>query len=242
MLIHAALNKGIRAFRSKHFQINMEPRIESDPHLRISQLGACGRKIWFLINGQFPEDVFSTEGLNAVHFGDMTEEYTFHILQLGGLKVYGNQIEVKDLPGGALSGHIDGVIQIAGVDYLLEIKTLKHSSVEHMIAHGLKSADYLYYVQMQSYMKCLDFKSGYMIALDKDTGQYYVELVYADPEFQKYLQKKAMNIHTSTDVSMIAEPFVTRDCKWCPMMEQCASMDGGETEFIKLYREKHGTA
>lgn len=238
MVVHAALAKGTKEFRSSEFNLHLDPRGEDVPHLRVSTLGGCARLIWAEIKGETPPDEWAVEGLRAVHLGDVLEEYTVEIIKRGGLYVFGEQTEVEDLPGGALRGHIDGIIQIAGVDYLLEIKTLKHSAVADLVAHGVEDSKPIYFSQMQYYMNRLSLDGGYFVALNKDTGQYYVELVPADILHQNHLRKKALNIHTAPSIYDIQEPFVTRDCKWCPLKERCVEMDG-EENFLNLYRKKN---
>jgi hypothetical protein len=66
-----------------------------------------------------------------------------------------------------------------------------------------------------------------------------VELVDANPEFQKMLRQRAIVIANTHDVSQIPEKHITRECTFCPAKELCAKMDGGEKEFIEKFKDFH---
>jgi hypothetical protein len=244
LFVLAALNRGTRLFEESGFACSLPPRAERPYHLRMSQIGECARKQWYYISvpSKMEESEFEAAdvvaGIRALNLGNIIEEYTTTILRLGGLTVTDEQKEVKDL-NGAITGHIDGVLTINMMKFLLELKALNLNSASKIVKNGVREGDPVYYSQMQYYMHCLVLSAGYFIAFIKDTGQYYVELVDADPNYQKMLRQRAVVIKNTTSAELIPEKHVVRECNFCPGKQFCVELDGGEAEFIKKFRQYH---
>lgn len=246
MFVMSALNKGTRLFEEAGFQCSIPPRIERPYHLRMSCIGECARKQWYYIdipskmeeNKHEPIDV--PAGIRALNVGNILEDYTIALLRLGGLTVTDEQKEVSDL-NGAITGHIDGILTINMTKFLLELKTLNLNSASKIVKDGVEGGNPVYYAQMQYYMYCLVLQSAYFIAFVKDSGQFYVELVDADPEYQKMLRQRALIISEMSILSPknIPEKHVIRECNFCPAKEFCVELDGGEEEFVNKFRYYH---
>ena len=244
-LIYATLSKGTKAFERKGFHCFIEGREQStDYHYRMSQIGDCARKQWLWANdptymeaNQFKTS-YAVEAKNATNLGNVLEEYVISVLRYGGLKVTDEQKEVKDI----ITGHIDGILTINSTKLLLEIKALNMNSASKIVnAKDLWKGNILYYSQMQIYMHCLGLEAGYFIALIKDSGQYYVEMVPANKSFQEMLIERASML-TSLEglggLRLIPERHVVRECTFCPAKQYCADLlDGGEEAFVQKFRE-----
>jgi len=244
LFVIGALNKGTKSFEQSGFQCTLPPRKESPYHIRMSQIGSCARKQWFYLNepDMMVEEAFQPayeyEGTRATNLGNILEDYTIALLRLGGIEVSDEQKDLKDLDG-LITGHIDGVIHINMTKFLLELKALNMNSASKFVKDGVKKGSIVYYSQMQYYLHCLKLTAAYFIALIKDSGQYYVELVKHDPAFQKMLRQRAIIIGNTSKVEDIPEKHVVRECTFCPGKNTCAKLDGGEKEFVKKFTEFH---
>jgi hypothetical protein len=233
--IYMALKRGIKLFGDHKFTSIIPPEHERDHDvLHMSGIGYCGRKLAFQLHHY--EEYKKLEGeVSAIylHLGNIIEDYTVHLLTLGGLPPYDTQRELRDLRG-LITGHIDGLLKVQNEECLLEIKALKHSSVELLINHGLQRAVPIYYDQIQYYMFCLSLKGGFFVALDKDTSQYYTEKVAFSEERAMFLRKKALAIHGLPVLFHVPEDLVVRDCRFCCLAEKCASFEG-KNHFIENF-------
>lgn len=233
--VYMALKRGIQLFGEHEFTSITPPEHERDHDiLHMSGIGYCGRKLYFQLH-HYEEYKELDKDIPAIylHLGNIIEDYTVHILTLGGLVPYDTQRELRDLRG-LITGHIDGLIKVQDEECLLEIKALKHSSVELLINHGLQRAIPTYYDQMQYYMFCLSLKNGFFVALDKDTSMYYTEKVVFSEERAKFLRKKAMVLQGLPMFAQVPDDLVVRDCRFCCLAEKCAKFEG-EKMFIENF-------
>lgn len=244
MFVMGALNRGTKLFEQSGFQCTLPPRKESPYHIRMSQIGDCARKQWFYLNDpeMMVEEAFQPayeyEATRATNLGNILEEYTIAILRLGGIEVSDEQKDLKDMHG-LITGHIDGILLINMTKFLLELKALNMNSATKIVKNGVQKGNIVYYAQMQYYMHCLGLVAAYFIALIKDSGQYYVELVEHSPTFQKMLRQRAIIIGNTSKVEDIPEKHIVRECTFCPAKNACAKLDGGEKEFVKKFEEYH---
>ena len=247
MMIHAALSKGTREFEGRGFHCFIEGRQQKEYHYRMSQIGDCARKQWLWVNdpaymeANQPQFGYRMEAIGATNLGNVLEEYVISVLRYGGLKVIGEQTEVEDV----IKGHIDGIVIVNGNQYLLELKALNMNSASKIVNAGdLAGGNLLYFSQMQYYMHCLSLDAGYFIAFIKDSGQYYVEKVTADREFQLLLLERASmlkGLEGTEVINHIPDRHIVRECTFCPAKQFCADhLDGGEEAFVQLFKEYHG--
>lgn len=241
--IYVALKKGIRLFGEYEFSCTVPKEHERDHSvLHMSSIGHCGRRQWLQLHK--PDEYKTLEGeplsFPYLHLGNVIESYTRHLLELGGCPPFDVQQEVTDLLG-RVTGHIDGLVVVDSLSYLLEIKGLKHQSIELLTQQGIKQATPSYYDQMQYYMSCLGLHAGFFIALDKDTSLYYIEYVNRDNSRIDFLKKKALAILGIQTFGEIPERFIVRECRFCPLLEKCASLEGQETfiqNFVSYQKDK----
>ena len=96
-----------------------------DATFRASGIGGCSRKMMYQLLGYDSEpdhlSVFTLQQGTIIH--EMIQGY----LQRSGI-IESLEEELNILP--QLKGHYDGVIQINGERYLLEIKTINHQAYE----------------------------------------------------------------------------------------------------------------
>lgn len=239
--VYMALHKGMKHFRDEEFVCVIPKEHQRDyTVLHMSSIGHCGRKEFF---HRYYTERYDTREMslrlripppyNAFALGNMIEAYTLHLLKLGGLLPFEEQKELSDL-NGKITGHIDALVRIEGKEYLIEIKGLKSESISLLLSCGLKKAIPGYYSQMQYYMFCLKIEAGYLIALDKGTSKWYIEYVKLDSDHITFLRKKVLALHGLQAIEEIPEKFIVRDCRFCPLIDMCAEIEGQE-KFIQNF-------
>ena len=239
--IYATLNKGMKLFREEDFSLLLPKEGHRDyTKLHMSSIGHCGRKEWYHLYDTEKYDALEANLRRRIpppyvawHFGHIVEAYTLHLLRLGGLTPFNEQKELFDL-NKKIVGHIDGMVTIGGKDFLIEVKGLKHESADLVLTCGLKKAIPGYYDQMTYYMHCLGVEAGYIIILDKDTSMWYTEKIMLDKERVKFLRRKALTLSGLKMLEEVPEQFVHRDCRFCPLIEMCADLEGKD-KFIQNF-------
>jgi CRISPR/Cas system-associated exonuclease Cas4 (RecB family) len=249
--IYACLNRGSKNFRSQEFILKLNPRENREriTHVRMSQIGTCARLQWYRLHDpdEIPDEDFgielACEKLRIFHAGDIYEAYIIELFRRGGWVVEEQQREVRD-PDLRVVGHIDGLLSVRSEQLLLELKALKHETIENLAHNKVLQVTRAYYDQMQYYMFALrqdrfDIKRACFVAYDKDNSQFYVELVEFNEQYaKKFLRNKALNVLTSDSVKTIPELFITRDCDFCPLRHACRDDIDGIKEFEARHTKK----
>lgn len=235
LLVYIALKRGVKRFGEFQFECSIPPeKVRDQSVLHMSSIGSCGRKQWYQLN--YPESyalLDTSKPAPYLHLGQMIEAYTVTLLTLGGLPPYDTQRRVQDRTGRVV-GHIDGLIDVQGEPSLIEIKGLRHQSVELLVHYGLERAIPMYHAQMQYYLASLEIEYGYLIVLDKNTSEWYIERVARTEVDHRYLHDKALAVLLAPKLGDIPEGYVVRDCRWCPLQNECVAVDG-EKAFIKKF-------
>ena len=241
LLIYSVLQRGLKLFREDEFICRIPKERERDYSvLHMSSIGHCGRKEFLRLKDTQTFDDLEQILRNRIpppylawHMGHIIETYTLHILKLGGLPPFDMQRKVSDLDR-KITGSIDGLVKIGTTNYLIEIKGLRHESVDLLPSYGVKKAIPAYYAQMQYYMYCLKVNAGYFLALDKDTNQWYIEYVRFDGYHISFLQQKVLALHSLQNIEDIPKEYVIYECRFCPLLEKCFNLEG-EEQFLKNF-------
>lgn len=156
-----------------HYEATNVPRT----HLGLSQAGhACSRFLWYAHAG-FPGKQPEGRVLRLFQLGNILETQTIQDLQAAGYSLTRGQEEVAlTLDGITLTGHIDGVLNIDGVDHLFEHKTASNKKFNQL----LKSNSYAiwnpsYFWQLQAYCLGLDLEYAAVFVYNKDNSELYFE-------------------------------------------------------------------
>ena len=121
-------------------------REEPREYLGCSSAGhPCDRALW-LTHRWASRPKFTARQIDAMNSGNDAEKRVITNFVAAGLHVTNQQAEVKF--SDHFRGHIDGEVN----GQLLEIKELKHSRVLQLHRHGVRKAEFGYYVQVQLYM------------------------------------------------------------------------------------------
>ena len=152
------------------------------------------------------------------------------------LKVYGCQQRIVNA-NQTVSGRVDGIIKIDDVEYILEIKSLKHEIVDDMTRIGMQEVTPYYYDQVQTYMKYARLPQTVFLAISRNTLQVYIEIVYPDEDRGKHISAKIESVISAERIQDIPEEHIVRECHWCPAQAICILLDGKQ-KFENLRLEK----
>lgn len=226
-----AIDAGLKSKRSEQ-----APR----QYLGASRIGEdCERRLAYEFHMTEKDEGadFSGKTLRIFDMGHDGEERMAEYLRLAGFDLQthtpeGKQIGMSDA-GGRFKGHLDGVIhrgpKIAGLKYpcLWENKALGGTSWNVLQKNGLKKAKPVYYAQVQVYMGYHTLESCLFTALNRDTGEIYVELVALNArDCQTYIDR-AVRIVKSANPEELGKAGKGLDdfkCKFCDYKKRCHSI------------------
>jgi len=164
------------------------------------------------------------------------EERMAEYLKLAGFQLQthtdeGKQIAIADA-NNQFKGHLDGYIhggpENLGLKYplLWENKALGDKSWNDLKKNGLKKSKPVYYAQVQVYMGYKELEACLFTALNRDTGEIYVEMVaFNSRDCQDYIDKVVRIIKTEVPeeaVKISKDPSDFR-CKFCDFRQRCHS-------------------
>jgi hypothetical protein len=158
-------------------------------HLGASVIGReCARQIWYGWRWS-RKPKFSARMLRLFNRGHLEEARFLAMLLSIGCQVYqqdanGNQFRISAV-GGHFGGSGDGVVVglpdlSPGTPCLLEFKTHGEKSFIKLVKDGVRVAKFEHYVQMQVYMRKMDLTVALYGAVNKNTDEIHMELIYLD--------------------------------------------------------------
>lgn len=177
---------------------------------------------------------FRGNTLRMFDMGHDGEDRMAQYVKLAGFELQthteeGRQIGMSDAEG-KFKGHLDGVIHagpaIDGLKYpmLWENKALGSKTFADFKKNGLKSFKPTYYAQVQIYMGYHDLASCLFTALNRDSGEVWVEVVkFNARDCQEYIDK-AVRIVKSTVPDEMGKAGRGADdfkCKFCDYKKRC---------------------
>jgi CRISPR/Cas system-associated exonuclease Cas4 (RecB family) len=157
-------------------KVILSEKRETRNYIGASSIGSeCPRKLWYRFNG-YPEE-FDADSLRRFADGHAVEERILNWLRaIPNIKLWthdenGEQYGFSALDG-KYQGHYDGVIEIDGVLYVLEIKaTTKQSGLiksckDYPEEYALEQWNPEYYAQAMTYCKFADIPNHLLICSD----------------------------------------------------------------------------
>lgn len=129
------------------------------------------------------------------------------------------QWEYKEL-GGHISCHTDGMIEINGKSYVLDIKSMNHNSFQKFVNKGMKVSHHHYFCQVQMYMALSKVPQSFFIAYNKDKSTYHAEIVEFDEFEWSYLKQRIINVLNGQATKCATDHSDWR-CKGCFKRDVC---------------------
>jgi len=210
-------------------------------YLGASRLGEeCHRKLYFEYTNAPKDKGFSGQTLRMFDMGHDGETRVAEYFRTAGFdlrtenkdgKQFGFYIAKDPATGQArIAGHADGIFA-GGPPVLLypclwENKALGAKSWSDVKENGVKKSKPVYYSQMQMYMYqfAIHENPSVFTAINRDTGELFIELVPFDAaEVQKCINK-GVNVVTArheNEVPRIASTETDWRCKWCDFKGHC---------------------
>lgn len=208
--------------------------------IRISQAGACPRRVW--LEAQGVEGLPQAEStLRAFEEGHLHEPsilaWAANNLPNAPYTLSNQQLEVKATD--FLVGHVDaiGLSSMGNKPVLLEAKCLKRRAFQEFRQNGVKESHPQYYTQVQLYLHGLkragwDIGQAYLVARNKETPptqwwEHHYEYISYNPEFVRSkiqeLEKLAEAIEQKKEVPPPYHPDRDWQCRypWCVYTQHC---------------------
>jgi len=201
-----------------------------------SRLGAsvigreCERELWYSFRC-CTRGAFSGRMLRLFETGQREEVRLIENLRRIGVEVHnldpetGRQFGFSDF-GDHFAGYIDGaalgIFEAPVTWHLLEFKTANTKRYELLTKHGVKSAAFEHFCQMQIYMHYLGFERAFYLVCCKDDDRLYAERIHADSAFAALLKEKARRIIAAVSPpAKISEDPSWWKCKFCDHRATC---------------------
>lgn len=159
---------------------------------------ACDAMLAFNLRG-FPNDEPSPRLKRIFQLGHIMEDQVVEDLKKrADVRVWevdaltGRQHSYEEY-GGHVVCHMDGHIQLSDASdevLVLEIKTMNDASFGKFKSSGVKRSHPQYYAQLQMMMGMSGFERSFFIATNKNTSEYWAEIVDADPFEYGFLRER----------------------------------------------------
>ena len=218
-------------------------------HLGASVIGKeCARQIWYGFRWAL-KPKFSGRILRLFNRGHLEEARFIAMLLAIGVQVFqqdsnGNQFRISDV-GGHFGGSGDGVgIGIpdlpAGLACLLEFKTHGEKSFIKLQKEGVRSSKPEHYVQMQVYLRKMALTAALYGAVNKNTDEVYLEIVYLDSIIaDQFLERghKIIMMKQAPDQLRNSSPGLFA-CRYCDMLGICHNNEPMERNCRTCYHSE----
>lgn len=226
--IRALLDKSIQDRRAA------QPRRQ---YLGASMWGEeCARKLAYGYH-QFPVDEgrdFAPRILRIFDMGHDAEERVAEYLRIAGFELKTHKDDGKQFGfsecDGKLKGHLDGILVsgpgLDGITYpcLWENKGLNDNGWESAVKNGIRVSKPLYYSQAQTYMAYMDLSCCLFTAINRDSGDIYVEIIKPDLQNSQESSDRAVRVISSSspeEFGRIAGESTDKRCKFCDYRRRC---------------------
>lgn len=207
---------------------------EKRKYLGCSILGhPCDRYLWYNWKGvEPPLPILNTnDDINKLtkqqirfEIGHILEDHLIQLMGKIGYFIIDKQKAVG-LLNGNIKGHVDGIIFDSQRNkYVLEIKTMNEHRFKSLIKKRVKNGFPEYWSQCQAYMKGLDIEQTLFIAINKNTGELYKEIIYYNSQDADGLLLKAQRIFQYEDVPPVYNEIEGRKpmvCYGCDFQSHC---------------------
>jgi hypothetical protein len=209
-------------------------------HLGASVIGReCPREVYYKWRW-FTKPKFSGRMLRLFNRGHIEEGRVIAALQLIGCQVYQQGTDGKQFKiihaGGHIGGSGDGVVVGApdlapGTPALCEVKTHGEKSFVKLKENGVREAKPEHYVQMTIYMEKMGVPTALYIAVNKNTDEFYIEIVVLNRyHADEYLKFGESIVFAKKIPDRISNTSGYYKCRFCDERSHCHKL-GGKIEI-----------
>jgi CRISPR/Cas system-associated exonuclease Cas4 (RecB family) len=217
--------------------------VAQEAKFRASGMGGCKRKMIYELMGYESEP--DHVGAFTLEQGTLIHEMIQGYLQRAGV-IESMEEELQILP--ELNGHYDGVINLNGERYLLEIKTINHIAYERVSKYNTVYKKYV--IQAHCYMKALGLNKCLFLFVNKG-HTVSEEFAQQNPDIDKLFHEIEVRFDNKiwgeieSKVSELKEYFSSKtlppmkkvsECSYCTFQNKCYS--DWESEKIAKKAEK----
>lgn len=190
---------------------------------------ACDRKIWLDYRWGISEH-HSMKALLIFQRGFIEEARILAGLEAAGMTVLARQPDgrpfrfnaIGDAYGGMIDGLVTGCPDLPDPSdtAILEMKTANDKAFGKIKTLGVKEGKPEHYQQIQQYLLHLpQYKHGLYVVVNKNTEEWYIEVVDFDPLVANFDKERMERILLSND--MPAKTINPKNCTWCPYQNYC---------------------
>ena len=195
-------------------------------HLGLSGIGnVCHRALQFQHYWAYTTE-HSARILRLFNVGHDAEPKIIADLKTQGWSVYADQAEVVGIAG-HWKGHIDGECDHPdfndGKTMLIEFKTHNDKSFNDLKKKAVKVSKPGHYAQMQAYMGYRVRDCGLYVAINKNTSEYYFEIIPFDMDaFSDIIEKQSEVLMSEVLLPRIGTGTPSWfECKFCDAKDVC---------------------
>ncbi|MGQ4806733.1 hypothetical protein NKDENANG_00068 [Candidatus Entotheonellaceae bacterium PAL068K] len=183
---------------------------------------ACARNAWLRAETKAAKKSSKSETVRAGH---LFEESTIRALELGGMPVNSRQTSIyhrrpKKLP--YRIGVIDGIVNVRGIDYIIETKRINYEAFKtQVLKGGLAAKTSGNRDQWKQVLAYVDFAEKPVIAIigNDTTDEVHFEEFPYDPERSAAMKRKLTSILEAKRLEDIPDEFVPYGCR-CEACEE----------------------
>jgi CRISPR/Cas system-associated exonuclease Cas4 (RecB family) len=198
---------------------------ESEQETRYSKrigasiIGAkCDRKLWLSFRWVGEPARFNGRMLRLFETGEREESRVIENLQKIGYKIISSQHEFV---GPHLVAKVDGVLEKAGKEYILEIKTHNDKSFKKLESKGLKSTKPEHYAQLQLGMELSGIELGIYFAVNKNDDSLFIQIFEKDAVYGAKLRERVKRLILSDK----PPARIADDCSYCDYKHLCHGVE-----------------
>lgn len=204
--------------RIKEFNHGEDPEGE---FFHPSALGGCLRRTWFAAKGADPEPRAKADELRD-HFvfevGTAFHTLLQNLIERAGI-MEAREVAIMDVKEKIL-GHCDVVIEVEGVRYVVEIKTINLRG----FASVAKQPQHAHKIQAHAYMKPLKADWAIILYYCKETSAVREHVIQFDPKFYKqWVRDRIDGYFQKVRKNVLPEREESTACSYCPFAGLCFS-------------------
>lgn len=209
----------------------MKPQDKRSDGYHPSSLYKCSRQIWYKIK-EYQQDTFPTsiderkfavghaiEGAYDKYFSGMEQLEKNNPGTLNGFKLIGGNVKIEH-KGLNLKGEYDKIVEIEGIQYLIDIKTCKDS------ATAWDRIPYPSHIlQVQIYMFMTGVHNGVLLYENKNTQEIAeFHFPFNQDVFDKKVRNKIRYLNKYVKLNKVPQREFEKsniECMWCDFKYTC---------------------